>query len=179
MLVILHFIGSSMALPNGLARLPLLGWNSWCSFGPCGTDVCTEAQVNDTMTAMTENGLISLGYNYFTLDDCFAMRRNSQGILFPDPALFPNGFAPLVARAHALGLKFGIYTSAGNFTCKAKKVNCNGTCNVGSLGHYSQDAQTFARWGLGIVMSHLRSTCLSVSKWFSDSHRQRRCFDSC
>ena len=146
-------ITSTRALPNGVARLPLIGWNSWCSFGPCGTDVCTEAQVNDTMTAMTQNGLISLGYNYFTLDDCFAMRRDSQGVLFPDPTLFPNGFTSLVDRAHSLGLKFGIYTSAGNFTCHAKKTNCNGTCNVGSLGHYSQDAKTFASWGLGMELA--------------------------
>eukprot|EP00038_Savillea_parva_P015184 m.13388 g.13388 ORF g.13388 m.13388 type:complete len:370 (+) comp3036_c0_seq1:103-1212(+) len=140
-----------MALDNGVVQLPIVGWNSWCAFGPCGTDVCTEEQVNDTMTAMVENGMLDLGYNYFTLDDCYAMRRNANGTLYPDPSLFPNGFAPLVARAHRLGFRFGIYTSAGNFTCHAKKESCNNTCNVGSLGYYERDAATFAGWGLDFV----------------------------
>ena len=85
------------------------------------------------------------GYNYVTLDDCFAMRRSAAGQLFPSPELFPAGFAPLVKRAHASGFLFGVYTSAGNFTCHAAKDSCNGTCNVGSLGHYEQDAATLAQ----------------------------------
>jgi hypothetical protein len=55
-------------LDNGVVRLPPLGWNSWCSFGPCSTDICTESQVNDTLTAIVSNGMLALGYNYFTLD---------------------------------------------------------------------------------------------------------------
>lgn len=96
--------------------------------------------------------MIAAGYTYATLDDCFAMRRNATtGELFPDPVRFPQGFKPLVARAHELGLKFGVYTSAGNQTCHAKKTDCGGLCNVGSLGHYQQDAQTFANWGLDFI----------------------------
>ena len=114
------------ALDNGVARLPPIGWNSWCSFGPCGTDVCTEQQAMDTIEAVSSNGMKEAGYNYITLDDCFAMRRNiSTGELFPDPARFPRGFTPLVDRAHELGFKFGIYTSAGDFTCHAKKASCS------------------------------------------------------
>lgn len=65
--------------------------------------------MNDTLTAIEANGMAALGYDYFTLDDCFAMRRDaSDGTLYPDPVRFPQGFAPLVSRAHALGLKFGI-----------------------------------------------------------------------
>jgi alpha-galactosidase len=41
---------------------------------------------------------------------------------------------------HALGLKFGIYTSAG-------VRNCAGT-SAGSYGHYWQDAAAFASWGV-------------------------------
>ena len=91
--------------------------------------------------------MAAAGYDYVTLDDCFAMRRNATtGELFPDPVRFPDGFAPLVSAAHAAGFKFGVYTSAGDYTCHAKKANCSGACNVGSLGHYEQDAATFARW---------------------------------
>ena len=88
----------------------------------------------------------------FPQDDCFAMRRNSTTHeLYPDPERFPQGFQPLVEKAHALGLKFGIYTSAGDYTCHATKANCNGTCNVGSLGYYAQDAKTFASWDLDFI----------------------------
>jgi hypothetical protein len=48
---------------------PCSGWNSWCSFGPCGTDVCTEAQALETITAMETNGMKAAGYSYVTLDD--------------------------------------------------------------------------------------------------------------
>ena len=36
-------------------------------------------------------------------------------------------------------------------TCHAKKEDCGGTCNVGSLGHYPQDAMTFAKWKLDFI----------------------------
>eukprot|EP00039_Didymoeca_costata_P002323 m.59350 g.59350 ORF g.59350 m.59350 type:complete len:541 (-) comp11241_c0_seq2:148-1770(-) len=140
------------ALDNGKVLLPVLGWNSWCSFGPCGTDICNISQVMDTIDAIESNGMKDAGYNYVTLDDCFAMRRNSTTLaMYPDPVRFPQGFSPAVEKAHAAGFNFGIYTSAGNYTCHARKANCSGECNVGSLGYYKQDAMTFAGWGLDFV----------------------------
>lgn len=62
------------------------GWNSWCSFGPCGTDVCTHDQVNATLTAIAQNGMRDLGYNYFTLD-----------VRGPHPPFFPQ--CPLTRAA--------------------------------------------------------------------------------
>src|SRR6266571_3057168 len=44
---------------------------------------------------------------------------------------------------HSLGLKFGIYTSAGVTNCA--------THSAGSYGHYKQDAATFASWGVDYV----------------------------
>ena len=53
---------------------------------------------------MKANGMAELGYNYITLDDCFAMRRNSStNELFPDPERFPVGFSRIVQLAHDLG----------------------------------------------------------------------------
>ena len=142
------------ALDNGVGQLPLLGWNSWCAFGPCGTDVCSAQEVLDTITAMQMNGMKDAGYEYITLDDCFAMHRNSTtNEMYPDLERFPDGFAPVVQAAHDAGFKFGIYTSAGDMTCHAKKYNCTAQdpCNIGSLGHYSQDASTFAKWELDFI----------------------------
>ena len=31
------------------------------------------------------------------------------------------------------------------------QADCGGACNVGSLGHYEQDAATYARWGMDFM----------------------------
>ena len=49
--------------------------------------------------------------------------------------------AALVDYVHARGLKIGLYTCAGNYTCHDMRP--------GSLVHYSTDAQTFAEWNIG------------------------------
>ena len=36
-------------------------------------------------------------------------------------------------------------------TCHAKTADCNGTCNVGSLGHYAADAATYAAWSMDFM----------------------------
>jgi alpha-galactosidase len=52
---------------------------------------------------------------------------------------FPQGIAAVADYVHSLGLKFGIYEDARTQTCAGYP---------GSLGHESQDAQTFADWGV-------------------------------
>jgi len=43
---------------------------------------------------------------------------------------------------HSLGLKFGLYTSSGTKTCRG---------DLGSYGHFEQDAKTFASWDIDYV----------------------------
>jgi alpha-galactosidase len=52
---------------------------------------------------------------------------------------FPKGMKHLGDYIHALGLKFGIYSSAGVKTCEGR---------AGSLGHEKTDAHDFAKWGV-------------------------------
>ena len=47
---------------------------------------------------------------------------------------------PVIDYVHGLGLTFGLYTSDGD-------VTCHGGWSPGSLGHWQQDADTFASWG--------------------------------
>ena len=56
----------------------------------------------------------------------------------PDPVKFPLGIRPVADYVHSLGLKFGMYISAGTLNCRAT--------SAGSYGHYPQDAATFAAW---------------------------------
>jgi alpha-galactosidase len=49
---------------------------------------------------------------------------------------------------HSLGLKLGLYTDAGLYTCSQGQRNHS---IPGSYGHYLQDAATFASWGVDYV----------------------------
>lgn len=139
-LPLLVLLVGTHALDNGLARTPPLGWSTWqtCGDTACGHDVCNEAEVKSAAIALNSSGMQALGYNYVNLDDCWVgPRDNSTNLLTWDTSRFPSGIPALTAWLHARGLKFGLYTSAGNTTCANK---------VGSRGHYKEDAQSFADW---------------------------------
>lgn len=72
-------------------------------------------------------------------DDCWAVNRTASGVLVPDPVAFPDGMKAVADYVHSKGLKFGIYTDRGNYTCAHRP---------GSGGKEVIDAQTFASWGV-------------------------------
>jgi len=43
--------------------------------------------------------------------------RTTDGHMQADPVRFPSGMKALADYVHTLGLKFGLYSSAGNETC--------------------------------------------------------------
>ena len=60
-----------------------------------------------------------------------------------DPKRFPSGIDSLVSYTHARGLRLGLYTCAGERTCKFNRT--------GSGGHYEQDANWFAAHHVDLV----------------------------
>jgi alpha-galactosidase len=117
-----------------------MGWNPYNHWGRSATAGTVRAMA----LAIVTSGMKALGYTYVNLDGGWdELARGPQGELQPDPAKFPHGIKPIADYVHALGLKFGIYTSAGS-------RNCAGT-SAGSFGHYQQDANTFASWGVDYV----------------------------
>lgn len=121
---------------NGLALTPPMGFNDWYHY-QCHV---TEQTIVHTADALVSSGLSKLGYDYVNLDDCWmADSRAADGQLQADPTTFPHGIPWLANYVHSLGLKFGIYESAGTIACSGRP---------GSYGHYRQDAQTFASWGI-------------------------------
>ena len=85
-------------------------------------------------------GLDKLGYKYVNIDDCWnAVERDSLGRMQADPKSFPSGMKASGDYIHSKGLKFGIYSSAGTYTCEGR---------AGSLGNEDIDAQTWASWGV-------------------------------
>jgi alpha-galactosidase len=124
-----------ICLDNGLGKTPQMGWNSWNKFG-CNI---SEKLIIDTINALNSSGLAELGYRYINIDDCWQSSRHPNGTIIPDPVAFPHGIKPLADYAHSKGLKFGLYSDAGYYTCEKRP---------GSLGYEEIDAKTYAEWGV-------------------------------
>ena len=127
--------------PTGrLALTPPMGWNGFNHFYHSVSAATVEAEAR----ALGASGMQAAGYRYVNLDGGWDLkRRNAAGELQPDPAKFPHGIKPVADYVHELGLKFGIYASAGYMNCAATAA--------GSYGHYIQDAAAFAAWGVDYV----------------------------
>uniref|UniRef100_A0A2P2MG00 Alpha-galactosidase n=2 Tax=Rhizophora mucronata TaxID=61149 RepID=A0A2P2MG00_RHIMU len=125
-----------LQLNNGLAQTPQMGWNSW-NFFACNIN---ETVIKETADALISTGLADLGYLYINIDDCWSsVTRNLADQLSPDPKTFPSGIKSLANYVHGKGLKLGIYSDAGVFTCEVRP---------GSLYHEKDDADLFASWGV-------------------------------
>jgi len=119
-----------------LALTPPMGWNSWNKFA---CDGINEQVIRETADAMVSSGMKDAGYEYIVIDDCWQTGRDSSGNIIVDAKKFPSGIKALADYIHSKGLKFGIYSCAGNKTCAGRP---------GSHGHEYQDAISYARWGV-------------------------------
>jgi alpha-galactosidase len=115
-----------------------MGWNSWNKFG---CDV-SERLIREITDVVVSSGLKNAGYQYVNIDDCWQVRRESDGTIVADQQRFPNGIKALADYVHSKGLKLGIYTDAGRMTCQKRP---------GSFEHEVQDAKTYASWGVDYV----------------------------
>ena len=133
--------GAARPVPSSqLAATPPMGWNGFNHFYIRVTETTIEAQAR----ALVSSGMAAAGYTYVNLDGGWDMPvRTAKGELQPMPKRFPHGIKPVADYVHSLGLKFGIYTSAG-------MTNCART-SAGSYGHFSEDAQLFASWNVDYV----------------------------
>jgi alpha-galactosidase len=86
-------------------------------------------------------GFKDLGYEYIVMDDCWSAGRNASGYLISNSEKFPNSIPGLVDKLHAMGLKVGIYSSAGTMTCARYS---------GSLRYEEKDAALWASWGVSL-----------------------------
>lgn len=128
-----------LALENGLARTPPMGWNSWNYF----SSGINETIVKEIADAMVSSGMKDAGYEYIVIDDTWqATSRDANGNLVPNPTKFPSGMKALADYIHSKGLKFGLYSDRGTATC----------CGLpGSYGYEVKDANTFAAWGVDYI----------------------------
>src|SRR5581483_9050661 len=74
--------------------------------------------------------------------------RDSSGKLQWNTMKFPGGIPALADYVHSKGLKIGIYETPNTATCSGLYGTLGATVGVGSKGHETTDAQTFASWGI-------------------------------
>jgi alpha-galactosidase len=131
---------------SAIALTPPMGWNSW----NCFAGAVTEKDIRAAAEAMVKSGLAGHGWTYVNVDDYWQVNptkgvsdptlagaeRNPDGTIRPN-ARFPDMKA-MADYIHSLGLKAGLYSSPGTYTC--------GGC-TGSYQHEDQDAATYAQWG--------------------------------
>jgi alpha-galactosidase len=127
-----------------IALTPPMGWNSW----NCFAHEVSGEKVKRAAEVMVRTGLINYGWNYVNIDDYWQNNRDSkdpslQGKLRDEAGnIVPNkrfgDMKSLTDYVHGLGLKIGIYSSPGPWTC--------GGC-AGSYGYERQDAESYAKWG--------------------------------
>jgi len=131
-----------------LALTPPMGWNHWYAH----YQRVTDATIRQAADAMVESGMADVGYQYVCIDDCWMRAPKSKDPLRVGPLrdaqgnILPNGHFPdmkgLTAYIHAKGLKAGLYTSPGPFTCAGF---------AGSYGHEQQDVDRFVEWGFDFL----------------------------
>lgn len=127
-----------------IALTPTMGWNSWNAFGH---EVSADKVIR-AADALLKTGLVNHGWNYINIDDSWQFNREGKHPAFKGKMRDENGYIltnskfpdmkGLTDYFHSLGLKAGIYSSPGPWTC--------GGC-AGSYGYEKQDAESYAKWG--------------------------------
>ena len=127
-------VAFTLKVGDKIALTPPMGWNSWNCWGVS----VSQEKVLSSARALLERGLADYGYSYINIDDAWeSVERTPDGFIetnekFPDI----KGMADWL---HENGLKMGIYSSPGDFTCGDY---------LGSLDHEAQDAEVWNSWGV-------------------------------
>ncbi|KAL7946094.1 glycoside hydrolase family 27 protein [Trichoderma barbatum] len=147
---------SAIVMPDGkTGKLPSLGWNSWNAYH-CDID---ESNFLSAAELLVSSGLHAAGYEYVNIDDCWSLKDGRvDGHMAPNTTRFPNGIDGLAQKVHDLGLKFGIYSTAGTTTCAGYPA---------SLGFEDVDAADFAKWGV----DYLKYDNCNVPTEWQDQYR--------
>ena len=131
-----------------LALTPHMGWNSWYVW----ENHVTDKIIRDAADAMVASGLADHGYMFVNIDDCWAVKPDSDDPILRGEARDSHGkvnankrfpdMKALTDYVHSKGLKAGIYTSPGPATCAG---------HVGAWQHEELDVERFVEWGFDFL----------------------------
>ncbi len=129
-----------LLIGDRIALTPPLGWNSWNCWG-LSVD---EGKVLASARLFKAKGLMDHGWSHINIDDGWEIKgdsplpkRDGQGNILTNDK-FPD-MKRLGDSVHALGLKFGIYSSPGPLTCGGYTA---------SYRYEIHDARSYAQWGI-------------------------------
>ncbi len=146
-----------------LALTPPMGWNSWYIH----YYHVTEEHMRNAADVMVESGMADFGYNYVNIDDCWMKKRDDEPYRDAQGAILPNAKFPdikgMVDHIHGKGLKAGLYTGPGPWTCAGY---------VASYEHEEIDAKKFAEWGFDFL-KHDWCSYSAVAGGMELEHMQR------
>lgn len=125
---------------TGVGKLPFMGYNTWNAYA-CNIN---ETVVLESARLMKSLGLHDVGHEYVGIDDCYSeKKRNDAGDIVASKERFPSGMRKITDEIHSLGLKAGIYSDSGWFTCQLYP---------GSYGNEERDAKLFQEeWGFDLL----------------------------
>jgi alpha-galactosidase len=125
-----------------LALTPPMGWNSWYIH----YNRVSDAVMRQAADQMIGTGMADYGYQFVNIDDCWMKKEGDAPYRDADGAVLPNAKFPdmpaLADYIHAKGLKAGLYTSPGPWTCGGY---------TGAWQHEAADARQFAAWGFDFL----------------------------
>ncbi|MCQ2266524.1 MAG: discoidin domain-containing protein [Bacteroidaceae bacterium] len=117
---------------------PFMGILTWNAF----QNYIDQDVIIKLADALGDFGLKELGYDHMCIDDCWATKNRVDGHLNIDTNKFPD-MNKLVKDMHDRGLKIGIYSDAGAWTCSQAQP--------GSYDYEEVDAKDFVDWGFDLL----------------------------
>jgi len=123
------------AAEDGLAMTPPMGWYPWNQFGQ---EPQNEKLIKEIADAMVASGMRETGYSYVGPDEGICFYRNDKGRLATNLKRYPSGLRGLGDYIHKKGLRYALYTDAGNRTCSKAMP--------GTKGYEYEDMKAFADW---------------------------------
>ncbi len=131
-----------LVVGDTLALTPPMGWNSWYIH----YSRVTEEHMRNAADVMVASGMADYGYQYVNIDDCWMKKKGDEPYRDEQGAILPNAKFPdikgMVDYIHSKGLKAGLYTGPGPWTCAGY---------VASYEHERIDAAKFAAWGFDFL----------------------------
>jgi len=122
--------------PAIVAPTPYMGWDTYFAIA----NGFNESSILQQAALLRSSGLEADGYRLIWLDaGWWQGQRDAQGNIAPSATQWPHGIAWLASTLHANGFKLGVYTDGGPTGCGSP---------AGSFGHYQQDINTLAAWGV-------------------------------
>ena len=129
----------TISIGDKLCLTPPMGWNSWNCWGIA----VDEQKVLTSARKYRDKGLMNHGWSYVNIDDGWEIYRDKEPKRDLQGNILTNEKFPHMKRLgdsiHALGLKFGIYSSPGPLTCGGYTA---------SYQHEEQDARSYSSWGI-------------------------------